>query len=95
MKYKRIALALSPENDKVLTELANLTSNCKTTIVNSLVIEAMPAFRLAVAALNKVKEGQQDMAVNAIIELVKDISGDMNEATLELAKMGVSNDRKK
>lgn len=95
MKIKRIALSLSAENDKVISELAKLTGNSKTTIVNSLVTEAIPAFRIAVEALNKVKEGQQDIAVNAIIELVKDISGEINQATLDLAKMGVRNDRKK
>ena len=94
-KYRRIALSLSAENDKVISELAKLTGNPKTTIVNSLVIQAIPSFKTAIEALNKVKEGQHDIAVKAIMELVKDISGETIQASFDLGKMVGSDDRKK
>lgn len=84
---KRVALTLPGELDQVLTRLSKLTKQPKTAIITEILLEAYPHFVQVAEVLTQIKEGQREIAVNALGSLLGSVSNDLNSAHVTLGEM--------
>lgn len=85
---KRVALSLNPDLDGLLTDMAKLMGVTKTSIITNFLESAVPVFEQTVKALQSVKEGKTESAIEAMSSLINDGSSLINEAQLELDGLG-------
>lgn len=84
---KRIALSVPSEDDKILTEMSHLTNTPKTTIITSLIHDAMPAFQLVVDSLKASEEGRKELSYKTMAGFLEKAALDLNQANIEFDEM--------
>lgn len=89
-RSKRVALSLKPDIDLIISDLAKLTNQTKTTVINSILLDMRPSLSQAVKLLKKAQEGKQKEAFDVAENLLSDSSSQINEAQLELTGLGES-----
>lgn len=82
-KNKRVALTLPPEIDSVLTELSSLSNQPKTAIITEILTDSLPIFSTVIDALKAVKEGQNQIAIDAAAKFLQDASNSINQAHID------------
>lgn len=89
-RSKRVALSLKPDIDLIISDLAKLTNQTKTTVINSILLDMRPSLSQVVKLLKKAQEGKQKEAFGIAENLLSDASSQINEAQLELTGLGES-----
>lgn len=87
MAKKRIALTVPPEIDSVLSDLSKLTNTPKTAIILELLADVLPSLHQVVNSIKQIKEGQKELAVQGMVELLGKATMAANQAHLELGEM--------
>lgn len=90
----RIALSLKPELDILISELAKLTKQTKTSVINGILINMSPVLKKTVSALKKAQEGQEDIAINLLVEMMNENEEKFKAAQIELDGLWVKHDGK-
>ena len=89
-RSKRVALSLKPQVDLVISDLAKLTNQTKTTVINSILLDMLPSLSQAVKLLKMAQEGNQKEALEVASVLLSNASGIVNDAQMELQGLGDS-----
>lgn len=100
-KVKRVALALPPEVDDVLTRLSRALGTPKTAIITELVVESLPVFRLVLGTVEKAQGYKQEAAYSALGTILEgskeglaDIASKIAQAELDLEELKGKTDGK-
>jgi hypothetical protein len=88
----RIALSLKPELDGLISELAKLTQQTKTSVITGILKDMSPVLKKTVAALKRAQEGKDDIAISMLQDLMSDTEKQFKEAQIELEGLGAKND---
>lgn len=96
IKSKRVALSLKPDIDSVLTDLAKLTKQTKTSIINGILKEMQPMLKQTVLALEKAQKGNTELAISLMKDLFNDTEQKFKDAgaQIELDGLGATNGNK-
>ncbi len=86
-KSKRIALTVPPEIDSVISELSKLTNTPKTAIILELLSDVLPSLAQVVASIKQIKEGQKELAVQGMVDLLGKATMQANQAHLDLGEI--------
>lgn len=90
----RIALSLKPELDTVISDLAKLTKQTKTSVINGLLTDMLPMLKKTVSAIRKAQEGKDELAISLMKDLVDETEQKFKEAQIELDGLGATNGQK-
>jgi hypothetical protein len=88
IQSKRIALSLKPELDSVILNLAKLTQQTKTSVINGLLTDMLPMLKQTVLAIEKAQKGKDGLAISLMKDLVDETQQKCNEAQMELDGLG-------
>lgn len=91
---KRLALSLKPELDSLISDLANLTKQTKTSVIHGILTNMTPVLKKTVSALKKAQEGQDDIAISLLVEMMNENEERFKAAQIELDGLGAKNDGK-
>ena len=86
-KNKRIALSVPPDIDAVLTALSKATNTPKTAIITELLSDTLPTMRGVLEAINAAKQGQQELAVQAMAGFLSKASTALNQAHIDFGEI--------
>lgn len=86
-KNKRIALTVPPDIDAVLAELSRLTNTPKTAIVMELITDLTPSLQQVITSIKQVKEGQKEIAVQGMMDLMVKASTRAKQGVLEMEQV--------
>lgn len=88
IQSKRIALSLKPELDTVISNLAKLTKQTKTSVINGLLTDMLPMLKQTVFAIEKAQKGKDELALSVMKDLLDETEQKFKEAQIELNDMG-------
>lgn len=83
-RSQRLALSLKPDVYLVVSELAELTSQSKTTLVNNLLKGMLPTLAVSVKTLKKLKNATEEQQPEIINSFIGSLSDSMNDAQMVL-----------
>lgn len=84
VRSKRLALSLKPDIDLVVSDLALLTNQSKTTLINNLIKGMLPTLAMSVKTLKKLKNSTEDQHEKIVKSFAGELSEIMNDAQMEL-----------
>ena len=82
-KYVRVGLALPPDIDEPLGKLVKLQSMTKTAFITDILRDMVPVMLQTIDAIEQVKQGQKQVALDLMASLLIDGKNQMNQANLE------------
>lgn len=83
-RSKRMALSLKPDIDLVVSDLASLTNQSKTTLINNLITGMLPTLISSVKTLKKLKTASENEKAQIVKSFAGELSVMMNDAQMEL-----------
>lgn len=91
----RIALSLKPDIDLVISDLARLTKQTKTSVINGILKDMYPVLKKTAFAIEKAQQGQDKLSLSLMKDLTNEAETKFKEAQFELDQMiGESNGNK-
>lgn len=94
IQSKRIALSLKPELDTVISNLAKLTKQTKTSLIHGLLTDMLPMLKQTVFAIEKAQKGKDDLAFSVMKDLLDETEQKFKDAQIELDGLGLTNGNK-
>jgi hypothetical protein len=91
---KRVQLSLKPELDFVITDLAILTKQTKTSVITGILMDMLPMLKQTAMAIEKVQKGKNEIAITLMKDLVDETEQKFKSAQIELNDMGAINGNK-
>ena len=88
IQSKRIALSLKPELDTVISDLAKLTKQTKTSVINGILKDMLPMLKQTAQAIEKAQKGKNEIAISMMKDMVDETEQKFKEAQIELNDMG-------
>ena len=84
---KRMALSLKPEVVEVITKLAKLNGMTKTSIIQAMLTDMLPAFKMLVKTIETAKSKEPANALKTLKGLMTDAGEAFNEAQLSFTEL--------
>lgn len=82
-KKIRIALSLPDDVDAVLKRLSKATNTPKTAIITELLLDTLPVFQEVLKAIEEVKQGQKEAAIQTMSDFLDKASGLLNQTSID------------
>lgn len=86
-KYQRLAIAVKPDLEAVLTKLSDLTCTPRSTIIVDYLTEAIPVFNTLIEAIENAKKGHHELAADSMAKFLQKASANAVQASIEFEGM--------
>lgn len=83
-RSKRLALSLKTDLDTVITEMAELTNQSKTTLINNLLTGLLPSLTMSVKVLRKLKISKAEEHPEILKSVVGELTEFFDDAQMQL-----------
>lgn len=83
----RIALSLKPDLDLVISDLARLTKQTKTSVIYGILKDMAPVLKQTARAIEKAQQGQDKLSLSLMKDITNEAETKFKEAQLELDQM--------
>lgn len=91
----RIALSLKPDLDVIISDLARLTKQTKTSVITGILKDMAPVLKQTAIAIEKAQQGKDKLSLSLMKDITNEAETKFKEAQLELDQMiGVANGSK-
>ncbi len=94
IQSKRVALSLKPDIDSVITDLAKLTKQTKTSVIHGILKDMLPMLKQTVLAIEKAQKGKAELAISLMKDLLDETEQKFKDAQIELDGLGATNGNK-
>lgn len=94
IQSKRVALSLKPDIDLVISDLARLTKQTKTSVINGILKDMYPVLKKTAFAIQKAQEGETKLSISLMQDVMSDAEKSFRDSQIELNGLGESNGNK-